>query len=77
MGSNLKDWREFLFWWAASLFAATTVVVARLGLKPYGAATDFPEDPVAAVLLSLAQGFVGFPLLRDGAAVVFRHKADK
>jgi len=106
MGSNPEDWRELLFWWAASLFAATTVVVARLSLKLYGAATDFPEEPVlalhwrrrqyvalaelaalpafatisvvlvsyqqlypvAAVLLSLAQGFVGFPLLLDGAA---------
>lgn len=113
MGSNLEDWREFLFWWAASLFAATTVVVARLGLKLYGASPDFPDDPVlalhwrrrrqyvalaelsalpafatisvvlvsyqqldpvAAVLLSIAQGFVGFPLLLDGAAFLFRRR---
>lgn len=113
MNGNLEDWREFLFWWAASLFAATTVVVARLGLKLYGAAPDLPDDPVlalhwrrrrqyvafaelsalpafatisvvlvsyqqldpvAAVLLSIAQGFVGFPLLLDGAAFLFRRR---
>jgi len=111
--SNLEDWREFLFWWAASLFAATTVVVARLGLKLYGASPEFPDDPVlelhwrrrrqyialaelsalpafatisvvlvsyqqldpvAAVLLSIGQGFVGFPLLLDGAAFLFRRR---
>lgn len=113
MGNNLEDWREFLFWWAASLFAATTVVVARLGLKLYGAAPDLPDDPalalhwrrrrqyvalaelsalpafatisvvlvsyqqldpVAAVLLAIAQGFIGFPLLLDGAAFLFRRR---
>lgn len=113
MGNNLEDWREFLFWWAASLFAATTVVVARLGIKLYGTSPDLPDDPVlalhwrrrrqyialaelsalpafatisvvlvsyqqlspvAAVLLSLAQGFVGFPLLLDGAAILFRRR---
>lgn len=112
MGSDMQDWREFLFWWAASFIAATTVVVARLGLKLYGA-PDFPDDPalalhwrrrrqyiamaeisalpafatisvvlvsyqqlnpVVAVLLAIAQGFVGFPLLLDGAAFLFRRR---
>lgn len=31
-------------------------------------------DPVAAVLLAMAQGFVGFPLLLDGAAFLFRKR---
>lgn len=31
-------------------------------------------NPVAAVLLALAQGFVGFPLLLDGAAFLFRRR---
>lgn len=113
MGNNLEDWREFLFWWAASLFAATTVVVARLGIRLYGATPDLPDDPVlalhwrrrrqyiamaelsalpafatisvvlvsyqqlnpvAAVLLAIGQGFIGFPLLLDGAAFLFRRR---
>ena len=113
MGSNLHDWGEFLFWWLASLFASTTVVVAKLGMKLYGDPADMPADPalavhwarrrryiamaelsalpafatasvvlvsyyhlnpVAAVLLAMAQGFVGFPLLLDGAAFLFRRR---
>jgi len=113
MGSDLKDWGEFLFWWIASLFASTTVVVAKLGLKLYGASIDMPADPaiavhwvrrrryialaelsalpafatgsvvlvsyyhldpVAAVLIAMAQGFVGFPLLLDGAAFLFKRR---
>jgi hypothetical protein len=113
LGSDMGDWTEFLFWWLASLFASTTVVVAKLGLKLYGAAGDPPVDPVlaehwqrrrrymalaeisalpafatvsvvlvsyyhlnpvAAVLLAMAQGFVGFPLLLDGAAFLFRKR---
>lgn len=113
MGSNLHDWGEFLFWWLASLFASTTVVVAKLGLKLYGDSADVPTDPaiavhwarrrryialaeisalpafatasvvlvsyyhlnpVAAVLLAMAQGFVGFPLLLDGAAFLFKRR---
>lgn len=31
-------------------------------------------DPVAGVLIAIAQGFIGFPLLMDGAAVLFRRK---
>jgi hypothetical protein len=31
-------------------------------------------DPVAGVLLAIAQGFIGFPLLLDGAAWVFRKR---
>lgn len=31
-------------------------------------------DPVAGVLLAIAQGFVGFPLLIDGAAWLFRRR---
>jgi len=113
MGNDLSDWREFFFWWMASLFASTTVVVARLGIMLYGTAGDPPTDPVlaehwarrrrwlaicevsalpafatvsvvlvsyyhlnpvAAVLLALAQGFIGFPLLLDGAAWLFRRR---
>lgn len=113
MGSDLQDWGEFLFWWLASLFASTTVVVAKLGLKLYGDSADIPADPalavhwarrrryiavaelsalpafatasvvlvsyyhlnpVAAVLLAMAQGFVGFPLLLDGAAILFKRR---
>lgn len=113
MGSDVNDWREFIFWWAASLFAATTIVVARLGMRLFGQAADLPDDPVAAlhwqrrrryiaiaeisalpafatisvvlvsyynlnpvaaVLISLAMGFVGFPLLLDGAAFLFRKR---
>lgn len=113
MGSDLHDWGEFLFWWLASLFASTTVVVAKLGLKLYGDSADVPADPVlaghwarrrryialaevsalpafatasvvlvsyyhlnpvAAVLLAMAQGFVGFPLLLDGAAFLFKRR---
>jgi len=113
MPSEINDWRDFFFWWAASLFASTMVVVARLGMKLYGAAGDPPEDatvaahwarrrrwlaiaefsalpsfatvsvvlvsyyhldPVAGVLLAIAQGFVGFPLLLDGAAWLFRKR---
>lgn len=113
MGSDVKDWGEFLFWWMASLFASTTVVVAKLGLKLYASAGDPPVDPamaihwqrrrqyiaigevsalpafatisvvlvsyyhlnpIAAVLLAMAQGFIGFPLLLDGAAFIFRKR---
>ncbi|WP_408586591.1 hypothetical protein [Novosphingobium sp.] len=113
MGTELADWKAFFFWWLASLFAATTVVVAKLGFRLYGAAGDPPADPVlaahwqrrrryiafgeisalpafatisvvlvsyyhlnpvAAVLLAMAQGFVGFPLLLDGAAFLFRKR---
>lgn len=113
MGSDPQDWGEFFFWWLAALFASTTVVVAKLGLKLYGAAGDPPADPVladhwirrrryvaigelsalpafatvsvvlvsyyglnpiAAVLLAMAQGFVGFPLLLDGASFLFRKR---
>ncbi len=31
-------------------------------------------NPVVAVLLAIAQGFVGFPLLLDGAAFLFRRR---
>ncbi len=110
---EINDWRDFFFWWAASLFASTMVVVARLGMQLYGAAGDPPEDPVltarrarrrrwlaigelsalpafatlsivlvsyyhldpvAGVLLAIAQGFIGFPLLLDGAAWLFRKR---
>ena len=113
MHENLNDWRAFFFWWGACLFASTMVVVARLGIKLFGAAIDPPEDPVmalhwarrrrwlaisevsalpafatvsvvlvayyqlnpiAAVLIAIAQGFVGFPLLLDGAAWLFRQR---
>ncbi len=113
MGNDLHDWGKFLFWWLASLFAATTVVVAKLGLKLYGEAADVPADPalavhwarrrrylalaelsaipafatgsvvlvsyyhidpVVAVLIAMAQGFVGFPLLLDGATFLFKRR---
>lgn len=31
-------------------------------------------NPIAAVLIAIAQGFVGFPLLLDGAAWLFRQR---
>jgi len=113
MGTDPNDWTDFFFWWLASLFSATSVVVAKLGLKLYGAAADLPDDPVlaahwrrrrryvavaelsalpafatlsvvlvsyqhlnpvGAVLLAMAQGFVGFPLLLDGATLLFRKR---
>lgn len=113
MPNEINDWRDFFFWWAASLFASTMVVVARLGMKLYSAAGDPPSDPamaahwarrrrwlaigelsalpsfatlsvvlvsyyqldpVAGVLLAIAQGFIGFPLLLDGAAWLFRKR---
>lgn len=113
MPTEISDWRDFFFWWAASLFSATVVVVARLGLKLYGASAEPPADPamephwarrrrwlaigelsalpsfatlsvvlvsyyqlnpVAGVLLAMAQGFIGFPLLLDGAAWLFRKR---
>lgn len=113
MHENLNDWRDFFFWWTAALFASTMVVVARLGLKLYGAASDPPDqpemalhwsrrrrwlaisevsalpafatvsvvmvayyqlNPIAAVLIALAQGFIGFPLLIDGASWLFRQR---
>jgi hypothetical protein len=40
MGSDFTDWRDFFFWWVASLFAAGTVVAAKLGLRLYGLAGD-------------------------------------
>ncbi len=113
MHDNLNDWRDFLFWWCAALFAGTMVVVARLGIKLFGTAIDPPDDatmalhwarrrrwlaiseisalpafatvsvvlvayyqlnPIAAVLIAIAQGFVGFPLLLDGASWLFRQR---
>jgi hypothetical protein len=107
------DWKNFLFWWMASLFASTVVVVARLGLRLFGDAAEPPADPklarhwarrrrwiaiaeisalpafatlsvvlvafydlnpVAGVLIAMGQGFVGFPLLLDGAAWLFRRR---
>jgi hypothetical protein len=40
MGHDFTDWRDFFFWWLASLFAAATVVAAKLGLRLYGLAGD-------------------------------------
>jgi len=113
MPTEIHDWRDFFFWWAASLFASTMVVVARLGMKLYSSAGDPPEEPamaahwarrrrwlaigelsalpsfatlsvvlvsfyhlnpVAGVLIAIAQGFIGFPLLLDGAAWLFRKR---
>jgi hypothetical protein len=113
MGHDFTDWRDFFFWWLASLFAAATVVAAKLGLRLYGLAGDPPADPalaqhwhrrrryvalgevsalpafatvsvvlvsyyhldpVAAVLIAMAQGMVGFALLLDGAAWLFRKR---
>jgi hypothetical protein len=112
MGSDFTDWRDFFFWWVASLFAAGTVVAAKLGLRLYGLAGDprsiragralapppplcgdrrgfalpafatvsvvlvsfYHLNPVAAVLIAMAQGMVGFALLLDGAAWLFRKR---
>lgn len=114
MPSEINDWRDFFFWWLASLFASTMVVVARLGMRLYGDAAGDPPadpvmeahwarrrrwlaigelsalpafatlsvvlvsyydlDPVAGVLIAIGQGFVGFPLLLDGAAWLFRKR---
>jgi hypothetical protein len=40
----MNDWREFLFWWLASLLAAATVVGGRLGRALFLLATDPPDD---------------------------------
>ena len=111
--NEIHDWRDFMFWWAASLFASTMVVVARLGMRLYAVAGDPPADPVlsahwarrrrwlaigelsalpafatisivlvsyykldpvAGVLIALVQGLIGFPLLIDGAAWLFRKR---
>ena len=113
MPHEINHWRDFLFWWLAALFAATMVVVARLGFQLYSAAGDPPDeprmaahwarrrrwlaiseisalpafatlsivlvsyyklDPVAGVLIAIAQGFIGFPLLLDGAVWLFRKR---
>lgn len=107
------DWKTFFFWWLASLFSASVVVAARLGMKLFGDAAEPPADPamalhwarrrrwiaiaevsalpafatlsvvlvayydldpVAGVLIAMGQGFVGFPLLLDGAAWLFRRR---
>jgi len=109
----MDDWREFMFWWGAALFAAPSVVGAALGPLLTGGAAVPPDDPVverhgarrrrgiaiseisalpafatvsivlvgyyglnpvAGVLLAIAQGFIGFPLLLDGAAWLFRRR---
>ena len=40
----MDDWREFLFWWTASLLAAATIVGGRLGMALFRMAPDPPED---------------------------------
>ena len=40
----MNDWREFLFWWTASLLAAATIVGGRLGMALFRMAPDPPED---------------------------------
>jgi hypothetical protein len=113
MAPDINNWRDFFFWWAASLFASTMIVAAKLGIQLYGAAGDPPADPVltahwqrrrrwlaisevsalpafatvsivlvsyyhldpvAGVLIAMAQGMIGFPLLLDGAAWLFRKR---
>lgn len=107
------DLKRYLMWWLASLFSASVVVAARLGMKLFGEAAEPPADPkmalhwarrrrwiaiaevsalpafatlsvvlvayyqldpVAGVLIAMGQGFVGFPLLLDGAAWLFRRR---
>lgn len=41
---DFHNWREFMFWWFASLVGATTIVVARICLKLFGQAADPPAD---------------------------------
>jgi hypothetical protein len=112
MGHDFTDWRDFFFWWLASLFAAPRSWPPSWACA-YGLAGDPPADPalaqhwhrrrryvalgevsalpafatvsvvlvsyyhldpVAAVLIAMAQGMVGFALLLDGAAWLFRKR---
>lgn len=44
----MHDWREFLFWWLASLIAGATVVGGKLGVLLWKMAPDPPADPLLA-----------------------------
>lgn len=50
----------------AALPAFATVSIVAVGY--------YDLDPVMAVIIALGQGFVGFPLLLDGAAWLFRRR---
>lgn len=105
--------QNFFLWWLASLFAAASIVTARLGFRLYGNAAPPPADPealarwlrrrrwitiaefsalpafattsvvlvsyygldpVAGVLIAMAEACLGFALLIDAAAWLFRQR---
>lgn len=113
MPGNIENFRDAIFWWSASLFSSTMIVMARLGFILFGSGELPPGEPaleerwarkrrwiaisevsalpafattsvalvswyqvnpVITVLIAMAQGFIGFPLLLDGAAWLFRRR---
>lgn len=44
----MEELKEFALWWVASLMAATTVALGRIGYSLYRLSPDEPEDPIAA-----------------------------
>lgn len=65
-----KHWARRRRWLAISeittlpAFATVSIVLVSY----------YKLDPVAGVLIAMAQGFIGFPLLLDGAAWLFRRR---
>ncbi|MCC6478346.1 MAG: hypothetical protein IT552_03975 [Sphingomonadaceae bacterium] len=44
----MNDWREFIFWWLASLIAGATIVGGKLGMFLFRISSDPPDDVKAA-----------------------------
>jgi hypothetical protein len=44
----MKDWQDFLIWWAVSLLAAAMMAGGKLGMMLFRLANDPPADPVLA-----------------------------
>lgn len=45
---GMNDWRDFIFWWVASLLATTMIVGGKLGMFLFRLSIDPPDDPVLA-----------------------------